>query len=302
MSVAPHGRGLSQNGRAYLLLALAVLCFGTVWPASKIALAEATPVWFAVARAALGCLASFALLGSLGRLRLPSRADLPAVLSIGLLQLSAFFAFMNLGLSYLPAGRSIVLGYTTTLWLVPLALLAGERIDRRRALGVVVGLAGVALLCNPLAIDWTKASVLGGHAALLLAALAWALAIFHASRHRWQRSPFELLPWQYLLATLVLTLLAWLVEPTGGIGRGRAAILSLLYVGIIAGPIGTWAAITVASRLPTLVTSLGFLGVPVLGMSFATLALGEPLGPDLLAGGGLVLAGLVLVALGRARG
>ena len=306
MTNAPHapasGKEGSRDGRAYLLLALAVLCFATLWPATKIGLAEASPMCFAAARAALGCLGSFALLAGLGRLQLPSRRDLPAVLSIGLLQMSAFFAFMNLGLSLLPAGRSIVLGYTTTLWLVPLALLVGEPIDRRRALGVAVGLAGVAVLCNPLAIDWSNASVLGGHAALLLAALAWALTIFHANRHRWQRSPFELLPWQFLSATVVLTLLAWLVEPSGGIGRGRAALLSLLYIGLFAGPVGTWASVTVASRLPTLITSLGFLAVPVLGMLLATLALGEPLGADLFAGGGLVLAGLVLVALGRARG
>ncbi|HUI16799.1 MAG TPA: DMT family transporter [Alphaproteobacteria bacterium] len=288
--------------RAFLLLVLAVVCFGTVWPVSKIGLSEATPIWFAAVRAALGMAASFALLAALGRLRLPSRADLPVVLSIGLLQLTAFFALMNLGLRYVPAGRSIVLGYTTTLWLVPLALLSGERIGVWRALGVGVGLAGVALLCNPLAIDWTQGRILGGHAALLLAALAWAFAIFHARRHVWQHSPLELLPWQFLTATVLLVLFAVVLEPAGGIGRGSDALLALLYIGVIAGPLATWASTSVARVLPTLTTSLGFLGVPVLGMLFSTLWLGEPLSSGLLAGAGLVLAGLLLVVLGSASG
>lgn len=288
--------------RALLLLALAIVCFGTAWPVTKIGLEGATPIWFAAARAALGMLASFALLAALGRLHLPTRGDLPIVISIGLLQLTGFFAFMNLGLRTVPAGRSVVLGYTTALWLVPLALLTGERIGRWRALGVLVGLGGVVLLCNPLAIDWRNGEVLGGNICLLLAALAWALAILHARRHAWRRSPFELLPWQFLIASVLLTLLAAVFEPAGGVSGARDPILALLYIGIIAGPVATWAATSVARVLPTLTTSLGFLGVPVLGMACSTLWLGEPLTLDLLAGAALILLGLLLVALGGARG
>jgi len=287
--------------RALLLLVLAVACFGTLWPVSKIALRDATPIWFAAARAGLGVASSLALLAAFGRLRLPRRADLPIVFSIGVLQLTSFFAFMNLGLRYVPAGRSSVLAYTTTLWLVPLALLTGERIGRLRAIGVIVGLGGVALLCNPLAIDWTNGEVLGGNACLLLAALVWSLAIFHARRHLWQRSPLELLPWQFLVASVLLALLAAVAEPTGGIGRQRGTLLALLYVGIVAGPLATWAATSVARALPTLTTSLGFLAAPVLGMLLSTLWLGEPLSAGLLAGAALILSGLVLVALGSAR-
>ncbi len=295
------GRGRAGR-RALILLALAVLCFGTAWPVTKVALSEATPIWFAAARAGLGVVSSFTLLALLGRLRLPARGDLPIVLSIGVLQLTAFFALSNLGLSHVAAARSVVLAYTTTIWLVPLALLAGERIGRWRAVGVGLGLAGVALLCNPFVIDWTSGEVLAGNAALLMAALAWALAILHARRHRWRGSPLDLLPWQFLVAGVLLTLLAAAFEPAGGIGRGGAAIAALLYVGIVAGPFATWAATSVARALPTLVTSLGFLFVPVLGMLLSTLWLGEAVTPALAGGAALILLGLALIALGGARG
>ncbi|MFI4988450.1 MAG: DMT family transporter [Alphaproteobacteria bacterium] len=288
--------------RALALLALAILCFGTAWPVAKIGLREATPLWFAAGRAGLGVVSSFTLLALLGRLRLPSRADLPIVVSIGVLQLTGFFALMNLGLRHVPAGRSVVLAYTTTLWLVPLALLMGERIGRWRAAGVVVGLAGVALLCNPLAIDWTSGEVIMGNACLVLAALVWALAILHARRHAWRRSPLELLPWQFLIATVLLALLAAVFEPAGSLGRSRDVMLALLYIGIVAGPLATWAATSVARALPTLATSLGFLAVPVLGMLISTLWLGEPVTATLAGGALLVLLGLALVAFGSARG
>ena len=40
---------------------------------------------------------------------------------------ASFFAFSNLGLQSLPAGRSSVLAYTASLWVVPLSLLIGEK-------------------------------------------------------------------------------------------------------------------------------------------------------------------------------
>jgi drug/metabolite transporter (DMT)-like permease len=259
------------------LLATAILGFGTLWPVTKMALSGATPIWFAAARAALGTVASLALLAVLRRLSLPARKDLPIILSIGGLQLAAFFALTNLGMRFLLAGRSIVIAYTTALWLVPLTLLMGERIGRWRGAGVVVGLSGVALLCNPWSLDWRDHGVIAGHAFLVLAALMWAFAILHARRHAWRLAPFEVLPWQLLFATVIPIPLAAIFEPEGGVGGQPAVFVSLIYVGVIAGPIGTWAATSVARALSPLTTSLGFLAVPALGMLISTIWLGEAL-------------------------
>ena len=73
---------------------------------------------------------AFVLLAFLGRLRWPARGDWPIVLSVGALQLASFFALTNLGMQSLPAGRSSVLAYTASLWVVPLSLLAGEKVGR----------------------------------------------------------------------------------------------------------------------------------------------------------------------------
>ena len=199
--------GIERRRRAYGLLALAVILFGTAWPTMKLGLeGGATPMWFAAARAVLGAVASFSALLALGSLRRPGREDLPIILSIGLLQVAAFFVLSNLGLQLVPAGRSVVLAYTTSLWLVPVAALSGEQVSLHRLAGVVVGLGGVTVLLSPFASDWTRTDVLVGHICLLLAALAWALAIFHARRHGWGRlTPMQALPWQMLLAAAVLT-------------------------------------------------------------------------------------------------
>jgi drug/metabolite transporter (DMT)-like permease len=291
----------AHRGESFALLALTIILFGTAWPAMKIGLAGATPIWFAAARAILGVAASFLLLTSIGQLRLPSRADLPIVLSVGLFQMTFFFALTNMGLGYLPAGRSAVLAYTTALWLVPLALLFGEAVPRRRWLGVAIGLLGIVVIADPLAQDWHDSGILAGYALLLLASLSWAMAIFHARRHVWRLTPLQALPWQMLLAAALLTMLAFLFEPAGRIETRGSVLLSLLYLGIFAGPVASWSATSVARALPTLVSSLGFLGVPAIGLIISTVWMGETITPALLVGTGLIGLGLVLVITARQR-
>jgi len=128
---------------AFVQLVLAIALFGFSWPVMKTALEDgAAPLWLAAGRAGLSALTSFALLIALRRVRLPRARDLPIILTIGVFQLTAFFALINLGLRYVPAGRSAVLAYTTSLWLVPLAAASGERIGLRRLSGVLLGLLG----------------------------------------------------------------------------------------------------------------------------------------------------------------
>ena len=290
-----------SNWPAFGLLALAIVLFGSSWPVMKAGLSAATPLWFAAARIALSAAAAFLLLAALGRLRLPGRHDLPVVATIGICQLTLFLGFSHLGLTHLGAGRSAVLAYTTMLFLVPLARLSGEPIDRWRGTGCLLGLAGVTVLLAPPSVDWSHSDTAAGHLWLLAAAASWAVAIFHARRHVWRRSPFELLPWQLLLATLLIVPLAAYVEPTGGIATEPAVLACLAYLGLLAGPTASWASTSVSRLLPTTVTSLGFLGVPVIGLILSALWLGEALDGPLLAGPALIVSGVGAVAWGMAR-
>ena len=127
---------------AFTQLALVVLIFGTSWPLLKIGIqAGATPIWFAAARACCSTLGAVALVGALGLLRWPGRRDWPIILSNGILQLSLFFALSNLALRYIPPGRSAVLAYTTTLWLVPL-----EALTLPLVVGAVLVLFGIVIV------------------------------------------------------------------------------------------------------------------------------------------------------------
>ncbi len=225
------------------------------------------------------------------------------VLTIGVFQIALFFVFSHLAVARVPAGRTAMLANTTIYYVVPLSMLIlGERIPPRRWIAAACGVGGVCVLMSPRAIDWSSTPVLVGHMFLLLAGLAFGISIVIV-RARPPRAPmFELLPWCFLIASLLmLPLVAW-EAPRGTLGGGVANWAGILYVGLIAGPLGTWGIVEATIRLPTVVSSVGFLATPAAGLILSNLMLGEPLTADLLAGSALILGGVGLATVpGRAR-
>lgn len=286
------------RGQALLLLAVLVLLWGCNWPLMKIVLNYAPPLWFAALRMAMGAVTLLLALALMGRLRLPPRGDLPLVFTIGLLQMAAYMALVNLALMSVPAGRSAVLAYTVPLWVAPGAvLLLGERLSRGRLLGLLLGVTGLVVLFNPLAFPWHDSAALAGNALLLVAALAWAAAILFTRRRRWRSSALALAPWQLLVATPPLLLLALLFEGVPAIEWSQELIWLMLYNGPLATGFCYLLIMTLTMALPAVTLSLGLLAIPACGVLASTLALGEALPPSLLAGMILILGGLVAVNL-----
>ena len=77
----------------------------------------------------------FVIARFMGILRVPHRADIPVVFSVGLLQNMGFITLVTIGMQFMPAGRAAILAYTSPIWVVPAAaLLLGERFTLFRAL------------------------------------------------------------------------------------------------------------------------------------------------------------------------
>jgi drug/metabolite transporter (DMT)-like permease len=302
MSDKAASAGALSPAVARLLLVAVVILWGANWPVMKVGVEAMPPVWFATARMVLGAASLFALLAVLGRLGLPTRRDLPVILSVGALQMGAFLALVNIALQQVDAGRSAVLAYTTPLWVTPAAIaLLGERPNAGKLLGLGLGFAGVAVLFNPFGFDWSDPAVLTGNALLLAAAFSWSIAILHVRVHQWDSSPLQLAPWQMVLAVPPLALLSWLTEDWSGIRWSGDLALVLAYNGPLATAFCFWAVVSVTRALPAITSSLSLLAVPVTGVAAAALFLGEPLRPTLLAGLVLILGGTVLVNLGDLR-
>ncbi|MDB5315516.1 MAG: Threonine/homoserine efflux transporter RhtA [Rhodospirillales bacterium] len=270
-------------------LLVAIVLFGGAWPITKAALSDATPMWFAAGRAGLAALTSALVLLVLGRLHWPRRADWPAIVALGTLQLGGYFALAHTAVAIVPAGRTAIISAVTSYWLLPMSILVmGERISARGWVGAALGLAGVVVLAGPWALDWTARDVVLGHGMLMLAAGLWSVAII-VTRARIPASPMmELLPWCFGIAFALLAPFAMYLEPEGGIHAPSWPIM--LYIGVIVAPVGTWCVIEIGRRLPGAVSSLAFLLVPAFGVALSALWLGESVGWDVVVGSGLIVA------------
>ena len=288
----------------YAQLAVSVILLSSAWPLTKIALSfGSTPLYFAEGRALLSGATIAMILALRGKLRLPTRADIPAVVAIGVGQLGLYFAFAHVAVAWVPAGRTAILANTTTIWVVPLSLMfLRESIPLRRWLACGLGIAGVVVLMSPWSIDWSSRNVLIGHAFLLGASLSWSVAIIVTRTARPRLTLFQLLPWCFAISAVVLApLIAW-HEPDGAIGPNVQSWTALAYIGLIAGPFGTLCVILATAALPAVVSSVGFLTTPAVSIILANLLLGEPITADLLGGSALIMAGVACAAWpGRRR-
>jgi drug/metabolite transporter (DMT)-like permease len=287
--------------RGALCLAIVVGAWGLTWPVSKVILASVPPLWAVAFRSAIGAVALFVIGLAARRLVLPPRADVPVLVSIALLHMVGFGLLASVGLQLVPTGRSVVLAYTTPLWVAPGAsLFLGERLTARRLLGVVVGLVGLLALFNPLAFDWTRRDAVVGNLAIVAAALLWAASILHTRGHRWRATPFDVVPWSLLLATLVTTTIALGLEGIPTVSWDGRLVLMLVYAGIPGTAIAYWATAMASRSLPAVTTSLGLLATPVVSTVIATLWLHEALTPSLVLAIVLVLGGVALGSTGGA--
>jgi drug/metabolite transporter (DMT)-like permease len=283
--------------RTVALLAFVVLAWGLNWVVMKIVVQEVTPLWAVAMRTIIAAAMLGPALAVTGQLVLPRRGDVPVILVISLFHMVAFAALMTAGLKYVTAGRAIVLGYTTPLWVAPAAwIFLKEPIAPRQTVGIALGISGLLLLFDSKTFDWRNPNALLGNGLILLAAACWSVSIVYIRAHRWTATPFQLVLWQTLLAAAVLSVLAATFEGKPETDLSGKAMLALLYNGAIGTALGFWAMTVVNKKLPALSTSLGLLCTPVVGIGLSTLILSEPLDPKLAFSALTILGGIALGA------
>lgn len=286
------------NFRIFALFVFIVFSWGIAWPINKLGLQFMSPVWYTAFRLVVGTGTMMAFVIAIKKFTWPSWRDIPLILIIGILQISLYILLANLGLSYLPAGRSSLLAYTTPLWIMPAAIfLFNEEAGLLRWLGFFLGVSGLLVLLSPWEMDWTNRDVLFGSAMLLLASLSWAISILCVRYLHWNKTPLELIPWQLLVGTIPVLIFAWIKEPVFVVEWNTPLILSLAYTGFLVTGLSYWSGVVVNKELPTIVVSLGFLAVPVFSLIVSAIFLQEAITASTIAAMALIISGLVCVAV-----
>ncbi len=185
------------------------------------------------------------------------------------------------------------------LSLILAILIDGERIAWRRTVGILLALAGVALLV----FDPRIADERLGIYLTFGAACCWAAG--NLMFRRLTGIPvLTLYAWQAIVSIPLLLVASALLEP-GGIAALPAVPLGafawVVYSAIAASLVGHAGMAWLLQRYPVSMITPFTLPTPLLAVGFATLAYGTPVTPLMWLGGALTLVGVSIIALRTAR-
>jgi drug/metabolite transporter (DMT)-like permease len=280
---------------ALIALLLLTLIWSYNWIVMKQVLRYSGPFEFSALRYVFGTGVLFsALLVRRESLRPP---PLLQTALIGLAQTMGFQALVQYALVAGAAGKTALLAYTMPFWVVLLAwLLLRERPDTRLWLGLGVACGGLVLVLEP----WHGI----GHADSSMLAIAggmcWAIGVVLSKRlfQRGSVSALSLTAWQMLIGSLGLVVIALLAHEQP-IEWSHFFIGALAYNAVLSSGLAWLMWSYVVDRLPTSIAGLSSLVIPIAGIGFAWVLLGER--PTWLESAGIVLIGAALAIVNFRR-
>lgn len=278
-----------------MLVALS-FAWGVTWPANRIALGEIPPFNMRVATCFLGALVLFAAARLQRRdLRIPGgRARLHVALA-GCLNIAGFTVLTAIAQLGTTTSRVIILAYSMPIWACLMALpILGERLDRMRAVALLLCVGGIAVLISPLAASGVPSGLLFA----LAAGVSWAAGTIYLKWARIAADPIATAAWQLVAALAVTAATVPVFE--GGFWLWPIELntfLALLFAGMIGSGLAYFLWFAAVQRLPATIASLGTLSVPVIGIAASAVVLGErPTTTDFV-GCALILAAAACVLL-----
>jgi len=217
----------------------------------------------------------------------------PELLRLGLLAVAVPFLLYAWAALRLPAGYLALLNTTAVLFgTLASAWLGDDRLTRRKLLGCVLGFLGVALIVRlgPIEPDVPR---LWAALACLVAAACYGMATPLMKRATRHMEPLAIATGMNVAAGVLLVPGAvwhWPQATFTPMVLGAVAVL-----GVAASGLASWLHLRIMRHVsPVAAVSPAFL-IPLFGVTWGHLLLGETLGAGLLAGGVLVLLATALV-------
>jgi drug/metabolite transporter (DMT)-like permease len=224
------------------------------------------------------------------------RQDLLPLAASGLFGVTVYFFFESRGIRATSASHaSLIIAIIPVITVVAEALLFRTRITWRTAVGVVLSVVGVVFVVErPGAADAGAVSVVGD-LFMFGACLSWVIyMILSRNLHR-RLSSIAITAYQSLFGTAFLVPFA-LLETHQWVPITLAAGLNLVYLALFCSALSNFLYVFALSRLGPVAVSPYVNVIPVVGVLGGVLLLGESLVWSQLAGGAVILAGVVLVS------
>lgn len=285
----------SMSASDWLLLIILSVLWGGSFFFVELALDGLGPFTLVTGRVGLGALALLIFVRATGN-RMPREARLwGAFLVMGALNNLIPFTLIAWGQVHIDSGLASILNATTPLFTVLLAhvLTRDERMTTGKFVGVLFGLAGVAVLIGPDALSGLGAQGLG-QIAVLVASLSYGFAGIFGRRFK-DIPPSVAAAGMLTTSTVMVAPLAVLIERPWTASPGVGALLAVLGMAVLSTALAYLLYFRILARAGATNLLLVTFLIPVSALVLGILFLGERLDWTAYAGMALIFLGLAAV-------
>jgi drug/metabolite transporter (DMT)-like permease len=292
---------MQPNRQDYGLL----LALGAVWGSSflliKLAVETIPPITVATARIGIGALALAVLVAARGRAWPRGRREWLLLFVMGVIGNAIPFSLINWGETRIDSGPTAILMSSVplaTIMLAP-AFVSDEPVTPGKLLGVVLGMAGVAVLIGPDVLMGAHGELLG-EIAVTCAALCYAVNGLVA--RQLPPMPVEVIGAGCLLsATVVCLPLSLVAERPWQSTPSTLSLAALALLGVLNTAGGYLLLFRLVVRAGAGFASLNNFLVPLFGVMWGVMLLQERPSPRAFVGLVLIFGGLAAVRLWSGR-
>ncbi|MAS42208.1 MAG: EamA family transporter [Rhodobacteraceae bacterium] len=287
---------MRMSDRAWLYLSLLALIWGGGFVAVKSALAEMGPFASVFWRTGLGAASLWIAVAAL-RPAIPRDPGFWVACAVmGLLNNVIPFTLMAWGQQSIESGLTAILNAASAVFgaAVAAAILPDERMTPRRAVGIGLGVAGVAAITGPEALGGLDPRSLG-QLAVLAGTLSYAFASVWGRLRLSGASPLVNAAGMTTMAFATMIPLTLWVEGPPPIALSPEAWGAALYFGVLGTGVAYLLYYALMREAGAANTMLVTLAIPPVAILAGWAALGERLSPGAYLGLGLIALGLAVM-------
>lgn len=212
---------------------------------------------------------------------------------LGALSVSVPFLLFSWAALHLPAGYSALLNSTAVMFgTFAAAWLKEDTLSTRKILGCICGFAGVALIVRLGPIEPTPV-VITAMLACIGAAAAFGISTPLMKRAISRMQPLQIAAGLHAFAFIFLLPSALYTWPQARFTPGAMAALAVL--GVVTSGLAYWVHLRIMVHITPVAAMSPMFMIPVFGVTWGHIFLGEPLSPGIYVGGSLVLLASALV-------
>ncbi|UJL45383.1 DMT family transporter [Virgibacillus sp. NKC19-16] len=289
---------LSKNNVIiWSLILIITLLWGYAWVLMKEVLAYMGPFTFSSFRFGIGALTLLLVVWIL-KIGLPPRRYWEHLIIVGILQTSIVFLLVMYGLEFVDAGKSSVLLYSMPMWSSLLAVkFLGEKITPAKMTGLLIGMLGLLTILGWDIWSGQRIEVIFGEVLIIIAAISWAIANIYYRLNVQELPKIQASAFQMFFGAVGIIIVTLFMEWGEPVVLNTHSIYYILFTGVLASALCFTVWFFIISKIDMVTATISTLLVPIFGLVFSSILLGEQMSIGVLAGSAFIIIGIIIATV-----